>query len=120
MTYFEQAKTKLEQEEKGLTGLDKYQSAVKAPVVKALIEFCRQDEEFSRAVVEDGTKNLKDCLVAVTKSCGSVLSDLEAYRRAAQYYFAGAEIEFQMVIHVNPYELTEQPAAKIINLMDLL
>lgn len=35
---------------------------------------------------------------AVAKDCGSCLSDLEAYRRAVQFYFPGAEIRMQMSI----------------------
>ena len=34
----------------------------------------------------------------VAKSCGNGISDLEAFRRAARFYFPGAEVRFQMSI----------------------
>ena len=37
---------------------------------------------------------------AVAKNCGSALSDLEAFRRAVQFYFPGADIRFRMEINL--------------------
>ena len=68
-----------------------------APYVRdALLEFCRQDEEFARAVVQGG--HFADCMAAVSKGVTSALSDLEAYRRAVSFYFPGAEIRMSMKI----------------------
>lgn len=93
--FLEKALEKLEKEYKS-GSYDKYASAMKAAVKKALMDFCRQDDEFSQAVVQGGT--FSDCMKAVAKSVGSSISDLEAYRRAVRFYFPGAEIRMQMTI----------------------
>lgn len=75
---------------------------MKRYVRDALETFIRQDEEFAQAVVQGGS--FYDCMKAVAKDCGSCLSDLEAYKRAVQFYFPEADVEFQMKIRVNPHE----------------
>ena len=93
--YLDKALEKLEKEYKS-GSYDRYASAMKAAVKKALMDFCRQDDEFSQAVVQGGT--FSDCMKAVAKSVGSSISDLEAYRRAVRFYFPGAEIHVKMTI----------------------
>ena len=58
--------------------------------------FCRQDEEFAQAIVQGGS--FADCMKAVAKGVGNSISDLEAYRKAVQFYFPGAEIRMVMTI----------------------
>lgn len=122
--YFEAAKSRLTQEYNDLKNASRYIEAVKLPVMQALMQFCEQDNEFAQAVAEPGNKSFAGCLEAVVKGCGNVLSDIEAYRRAASYYFDGAEVEMQMVIHVNPYDVASgtvaMPTTKVISLLDLL
>ena len=122
--YFEAAKSRLTQEYNDLKNASRYIEAVKLPVMQALMQFCAQDNEFAQAVAEPGSKSFAGCLEAVVKGCGNVLSDIEAYRRAASYYFDGAEVEMQMVIHVNPYDVASgavaMPTTKVISLLDLL
>ena len=79
-----------------------HERQMKQYVRDALETFIRQDEEFAQAVVQDGT--FSECMKAVAKDCGACLSDLEAYKRAVQFYFPGADVEFQMKIRVNPHE----------------
>ena len=86
---------KLDRESKS-GSYDRYAQVMKKEVLQALKDFCRQDEEFAGAVVDGGT--FEDCMKAVAKNCGSGLSDLEAYRRAVQFYFPGAGIQMQMKI----------------------
>ena len=93
--FLDQALEKLDKEYKS-GSYDKYANAMKAAVKKALVDFCRQDAEFSQAVVQGGT--FSDCMQAVAKGVGSSISDLEAYRRAVRFYFPGAEIRMQMTI----------------------
>lgn len=86
-------------------GKGKYNSAanlMKKAVREALETFVRQDEEFAQAVVQGGT--FEECMEAVSKNVGRGISDLDAYKRAVQFYFPGANVEFNMKIHVNPYE----------------
>lgn len=82
--------------ERAAASYDKYAKIMQAQVHGALADFCRQDEEFAQAVVQGGT--FEECMKAVAKNCGSGISDLEAFRRAARFYFPGAEVRFQMSI----------------------
>ena len=41
-------------------------------------------------------------MAAVAKGVGNSISDLEAYRKAVQFYFKGADIRFHMVIDLCP------------------
>lgn len=93
--YLDEALKKLEEEYKA-GSYDKYAAAMKKAVRDAVEDFCRQDEEFAQAVVQGGS--FADCMKAVAKSCGSSISDLEAYRRAVRFYFPGAEIHMSMTI----------------------
>lgn len=93
--YLDDALKKLDEEYKSGT-YDKYAAAMKKAVRDAVEDFCRQDEEFAQAVVQGGS--FTDCMKAVAKSCGSSISDLEAYRRAVRFYFPGAEIHMRMTI----------------------
>lgn len=77
---------------------DRYAAAMKKDVLHALEEFCRQDGEFAQAVYQGGS--FEACMAAVAKNCGSSISDLEAYRRAVQFYFKGADIRFRMEINL--------------------
>lgn len=78
------------------TNKDKYARVLCAPVADALIAFCRQDGEFAQAVAQ--TKDFDKCLAAVSKGVGDCLSDLDAYSRAAAFYFPGAKVSFQMTL----------------------
>ena len=93
-------------------GKGKYNSAadfMKQPVRDALETFIRQDEEFAQAVVQGGT--FEKCMEAVSKNVGRGISDLDAYKRAVQFYFPGADVEFSMKIRVNPYESGDNDGA---------
>lgn len=113
--------SKLESEAKALTKLSKYESAVKSAVIDALICFCQQNEEFAAAVCE-GDKELKGALSAAVKGCGSSISDLEVFRRAAGYYFNGCTVKFNMRIYMSKYDAddTDEARGLYLNLDDLL
>ena len=99
MGYFEQAKERLEKELRS-GKFDSKAGAMKQAVCDALVSFCGQDEEFAQAVVQG--ESFEKCMAAVAKGVGSSISDLEAYKRAVQFYFQGAEIRFKMEIDVCP------------------
>lgn len=87
---------KLNAENKAFKG-DNKAKAMRSAVLDALIGFCKQDNEFAQAVVQsDGT--FSDCMAAVAKGVGQSISDLEAYKKAVQFYFPGAEVRFNMTI----------------------
>ena len=89
------AEEKLYKESDGITG--NKEKAMMAEVRSALISFCKQESEFAQAILES-KRSFKECMTAVAKDCGNSISDLEAYRRAVQFYFPGADIEFKMTI----------------------
>lgn len=100
-----------------------HQSVMAGPVAAALKDFCRQNDEFARAVVQGG--DFKGCMEAVAKNCGDALSDLEAYRRAVSYYFPGAQVDMKLSIRMSEYERDEaqeggKPAGLLLDLADFL
>ncbi|MGO5022078.1 hypothetical protein ACTQ4E_03140 [Lawsonibacter sp. LCP25S3_G6] len=99
-SWYEQAEERLIREYMEVTG--RHENAMKAAVQEALLDFCRQNEEFAQAVAQGGS--FKDCMAAVAKGVGNSLSDIEAYRRAVSFYFDGAKINFTMTIQLEPAE----------------
>ena len=61
-------------------------------------------------------------MASVAKDVGSSISDLDAYKKAVQFYFPGAEIEFQMKIYVNPFDKAGggKENIKTLSLLDIL
>ena len=95
--WYEQAKAKLEAESKA-GSFDKYAAIMKNAVRESLLDFANQNEEFAQAIAQGGT--FTDCMKAVAKNCGQGISDLEAYSRAALFYFPGSRVRFRMEIDV--------------------
>lgn len=108
---------KLDKESAGITG-DK-EKAMMSAVKSALVSFCKQESEFAQAIIES-KQSFKDCMTAVAKDCGNSISDLEAYRRAVQFYFPGADIEFKMTIDLCASAKGKEKEPVSISLMDLL
>lgn len=104
---------------KSIKNANRYIKVVAEPVAKALHGFCRQSEEFARAVTETD-KTFQECLETITRNIGQALSDIETYQRAVEYYFPGAKVEFKMTIRMSEWETeepeTEKPAKKDIDL----
>lgn len=90
----DQAMKKLREGAKNVRG--NKESVMKDAVRATLETFCTQDEEFAQAVVQGG--DFPACMAAVARGVGSSISDLEAYKKAVQFYFPGAEIRMQMTI----------------------
>lgn len=83
------------------------EKAVFIPMVKTLTDFCRQNSEFAQAVAQGGS--VSDCAAACVKNAGSTISDLEVYRRAAQFYFPGCEVEMTMTLYMSKYDMPAAP-----------
>lgn len=92
------AKEKLDRESKN-TGSNRKALAVLPSVKKTLLDFCRQENEFAQAVIQC-SKTLWECCEEIVKDSNDSISDFEVYRRAVQFYFHGADIEFQMKINL--------------------
>ncbi len=94
-----------------LKKLNKYAAVIAEPTAKALHGFCRQSEEFARAIAETD-KTFKDCLKTITKDIGRAVSDIEVYQKAVEFFFPGAKVELKMIIHMSEYEMQDnEPSA---------
>lgn len=111
MSYFDEAKNKLDAEAKA-GKFDRYGNAMKSDVLKALKEFCSQSEVFSAAVVKG--RSFEECMKAVGKGVsGGSISDLKAYQLAVKYYMADADVRCCMEIRIGKDpESTETAAGK--------
>ena len=89
-----QAVEKLEKQKTDVKG--QKESVMAGAVVKALKDFCDQDEEFAQAIVQGGS--FADCMKAVAKGVGNSISDIDAYKKAVQFYFPGAKVKMQLSI----------------------
>ena len=76
MSYLEEAREKLRKELPAIKG--QKEGAIKHAVMDALLNFAEQDGEFAQAIVQGG--------------------DLDAYGRAAAFYFPGCKVRFEMHI----------------------
>ena len=83
------------------------EGAVKNAVCDALVNFCRQSEEFSEAVLATG-KCMKECISEIMKGVGSSISDVEVYRRAVAFWMEGADVHAEIRI-VLPSEDGKMP-----------
>lgn len=114
MTWYEQAEARLKDGYSKVKG--QKEGVMKSAVRDALLEFCRQNEEFAQAVAQGGS--FPECMAAVAKGAGSSLSDLEAYRRAATFYFDGAKVNFTMRIQLEPAEPEPERSGILLDLSD--
>ncbi len=94
MDFEQEALKKLEKEFQTVSG--QKETAMKKAVRETLESFIRQDGEFAQAVAQGGT--FADCMKAVAKDVGNSISDLDAYKKAVEFYFKGAQIRVQMTI----------------------
>lgn len=94
----EQAKNKLEEENKNLTGIGQKEKIIAPSVLKILLSFCDQ-EVFADAVLEE-QKHFNDCLKHIVTGIGNSISDLDVYKKAASYYIPNAGIEFKMIMTI--------------------
>ena len=115
-------------EEKGKVAGNK-EKAMAGAVFAAMKDFCLQDEEFAQAVVQGGS--FADCMKKVASGVGNSISDLDAYKKAVQFYFPGAEVKMQLTIDLigkaagknksaEKTQPVEEPAPSLVlNLLDL-
>ena len=104
---------------KSIKKSNRYMEVVAEPVAKALHGFCRQSEEFARAITETD-RTFQECLETIIKGIGQAISDIDVYQRAVEFYFPGAKIEFKMTIRMSEYETEEsEPVHKPKKKIDL-
>ena len=98
--------------------------AVRYAVRDALVNFCRQSEEFAESVAATG-KCMKECITEIMKGVGQSISDVEVYRRAVEFWMPGATVKAEIRIilpDVRENEAEDKPKqkVKILSLEDLL
>ena len=101
--WYEQARARLEHGYGQVKG--QKESAMKGAVRDALLEFCRQNEEFAQAVVQGG--RVEECIKSVLKGAGNSLSDLEAYKRAAAFFFPGCVVTMKLAIAMSEHDAAQ-------------
>lgn len=89
-----QAHEKLKKERTAVSGSK--ERVMADAVMEAMKEFCRQEPEFAQAVVQSGT--FADCMKKVAAGVSDHISDLDAYKKAVQFYFPGASVNMYMTI----------------------
>ena len=90
-----EAKGQLEREHKAAK-YNQYARIMKDGVKKTLEQFCEQSEVFAEKVAHG--KSFEECMKAVAKNCGNGLSDVDAYKRAVNFYMPGAQIKAHLEI----------------------
>ena len=78
-----------------------------------LLSFVEQSDAFAAAVLAED-KTLVGAAEKIDPGYGAI-SDLEAYRKAVQYFLPDASVDFKMTVIV-PHDEDKQPSAKILNL----
>ncbi len=110
MTIIEDALEKLDKESKAEIK-DRYGKVIKTYVYNAVSGFCAQNETFAHAVVDGGS--LQDCIKHCTEGLheNTGISDIDVYRRAVQFYFPGATVDFKISIALdeNEYQFCDEP-----------
>lgn len=100
-----------------------HERAVAQPVADMLCSFCRQDEGFAAAVIDRGA-TLAECLKEIMKGVGASISDVEVYRRAAEFWVPGAEVVAEIRVTMPGGQTAGRPAKRegvtILSLEDLL
>lgn len=112
----EKAIKKLSEEKKKFSG-EKKEEAMMPAVYSTLVNFCKQDPEFAQAVAQN-EKTLTDCLAAAAKDTGSAISDIDAYKKAVNFYFPGADIKCTMTIDLIGAAASDTPPIEMISSAD--
>ena len=110
------AAQKLDYEQKDIT--DRKEKVMAGPVADALKEFCRQSDVFAKAVVNGGSFHA--CMKEVAKGVGNHISDIDAYRAAALFYFPEAKVEMTMTIQTDTGEGKKPSTGVVLDLMQFL
>lgn len=99
-TYYEHARKKLQAT---FNQVKEAEAKHMAPHVRdVLLSFADQNEEFAQAIAQGG--DFDKCMAAVAKGVGSSISDIEAYRKAVQFYFDGATVHMELHLQLEPDE----------------
>lgn len=116
-----QAVKKLTEEKKTVSG--QRELIMSVPVFETLKDFCLQDDEFAKAVAQGDS--FAKCMKHIAAGVGNSISDIDAYKKAVQFYFPGAYVKMQLAIDLigdaaKTEELQSTSGGIVLNLMDVL
>lgn len=101
---------KLDEEEKAFIG--GFKSKLIFPhVCKTLRGFIDEDDRFAE-VFANTARTVSECCAAIVDKSGDALSDLEVYRKAVQFYFPNADVEFKMNVRITGDAPSEEEMKK--------
>lgn len=107
-------KDKIDKELKDFKGGSK-ERAISEFVANKIIMFS-QNELFGK-VIQVSKLTLSDCCKVIIDGVGHHISDMEVYKRAANFYFPGAKVDIVMTIDVNglsyDFENPPEPEMKV-------
>ena len=104
------ATKKLDEEEKAFVGGFKAK-LIFPHVCKTLRGFIDEDDRFAK-VFANTARTVSECCAAIVDKSGDALSDLEVYRKAVQFYFPNADVEFKMNVRITGDAPTEEEMKK--------
>ena len=99
MSYFIEAKRKIEADIQKSEKIGKYTPLTVKPTAEVLTSFCGQSEAFAGEVVKGGS--FYDCIKHCDSSTKDAISDVDYFSKAAKFYVPDAEIEVMMNIRMN-------------------
>lgn len=71
--------------------------AIKDETLKALVTLAEGNKEFAQAIEQSGN-SFADCLEHCVKGVGNSVSDITVFRKAVEFYFPGAKLNFVLNI----------------------
>lgn len=91
---------KLEKELKEMksTKLGQKELAIADHVAEKLILF--SENEIFGLAIQNKEEKLSDCCKEIMKGVKNYISDIEVYKRAAQFYFPRSSIDFTMTVNI--------------------
>lgn len=115
MGYFIEAEAKIRKDSGPELYSYNFDKAVAEATAETLINFCKQSDDFAKAVVDGGS--FKDCVKEIAQKTGrKACSDFVVYGMAVNFYFPGAKVEYTVNI-----VLPEQDNKIVtLNLLDFL
>lgn len=97
MSYFIEAEAKIRKDSGQHLYKDNWDRTIAGPTAETLINFCRQSDEFAKAVVEGGS--FKGCIDKIAKSLNRwACSDFAVYGQAVEYFMPGAKVDYTVKI----------------------
>lgn len=113
----EQAKKKIDEEDKNFTG-DQFGMVVHKDLAETLKNFC-DVEWFAESILKSG-KTLSDCCKAILSDVQQGISDVETYKRAVEFFVPGSTVKCQFSV-CRSWEDAWTPTDRgVISLLDLL